>query len=540
MVASVCIGLGVTSLWWALPAIGFSFLAGLRTERVRPAAVVFAVLVTAGVLVVGAVPSWIVRGLLFIALAVSTGMGPWLLGRFWRQSQELVRAGWERAERLEREQQLIAEQARLRERARIAQDMHDALGHDLSLIALRAGALKLAPDLAPPHREAVQEIRAGAAAAVDRLGEVIGILRDEDEGGGTSATRGPADSDIPHLVAEAAAAGLDVRSDVTGEPDGLPRATEHAAYRVVQEALTNAAKHAPGAAVTVELAYSAEGARVRVANGPAAVPTVPGATVPASTVPASSSPAPVPPTPVSLAPVSPAPAWSEPVSPESVSTPRSATPTGTISGAFTGPFAGTSTAARGGRPGPAPAVPPTGGRGLVGLAERVRLAGGTFVHGPRPDGGFEVVADLPRRTAGPVAPPPAAPPSPVRELRQARRRVGRTLAAVVLVPLATAVLLIVVLRVWTLYVVSLSVLDPEVYASLRVGQDQASVERVLPGHRLPYHPPSGPSTPAPPSGEGVSCAYYAITAQLFVDRSGDAYRLCFQDSRLVSRDMLAS
>ncbi|WP_316528456.1 sensor histidine kinase [Kitasatospora brasiliensis] len=462
VVASVCVGLGVTSLWWVLPAVGLSFLAGLRTERVRPAAVVFAVLVAAGVLVIGSVPSWIVLGLRFVVLAVSTGMGPWLLGRFWRQSQELVRAGWERAERLEREQRLVAEQARLRERARIAQDMHDALGHDLSLIALRAGALKLAPGLAPPHREAVQEIRVGAAAAVERLGEVIGVLRDGDSDGGDALTvKGPADSDLPHLVAEASAAGLDVRSEITGEPDGLPRATEHAAYRVVQEALTNAAKHAPRAAVTVEVAYSADGVRLRVANGPA----------PAA---------------------------------------------------------------------PSPVVGVGGGRGLVGLAERVRLAGGTFAHGAGPDGGFEVVAELPRRPAGPVPPGPAVPPSPVRELRRARRRVGRTLAAVVLVPLATAVLLTVALRVWTFHVVGLSVLDPEVYATLEVGQDQASVERLLPGHRLPYRPPSGPSTPATPLGEGVSCVHYAITAQLFVDRAGDAYRLCFRDSRLVSRDVLRS
>ncbi|MFI2608683.1 sensor histidine kinase [Kitasatospora sp. NPDC018619] len=472
-----------------MPAIGFSFLAGLRTERVRPAAVGFAVLVSAGVLVVGSVPSWIVLGLRFVALAVSTGMGPWLLGRFWRQSQELVRAGWERAEQLEREQRLIAEQARLRERARIAQDMHDALGHDLSLIALRAGALKLAPGLAPPHRQAAQEIRAGAAAAVDRLGEVIGILRDGDESGaGTPAARGPADSDIPHLVADAAAAGLDVRAEITGEPEGLPRTTEHAAYRVVQEALTNAAKHAPRAAVTVEVAYAADGARVRVANGPAPGPAAPGA--------ASAAPA---------------------------STVRGATPTGASA-----------------PPAAPPGGPAGGGHGLAGLTERVRLAGGTFAHGARPDGGFEVVAELPRRAAGPVPPEPAVPPSPVRELHRARRKAGRTLAAVVLVPLATAVLLTVVLRAWTFYVVSLSVLDPEVYATLQVGQDQASVERLLPGHRLPYHPPSGPSTPAPPSGEGVSCAHYAITAQLFVDRAGDAYRLCFQDSRLVSRDVLLS
>ncbi|MEU3558563.1 histidine kinase [Kitasatospora sp. NPDC006786] len=514
VVAAVCIGLGVTSLWWALPAIGVSFLAGLRMERVRPAAVVFAVLVAAGVLVVGSVPSWIVLGLRFVALAVSTGMGPWLLGRFWRQSQELVRAGWERAERLERERQLVAEQARLRERARIAQDMHDALGHDLSLIALRAGALKLAPGLAPPHREAVQEIRAGAAAAVDRLGEVIGILRDGDGGeGGTSAAHGPADSDIPQLVAEAAAAGLDVRSEISGETEGIPRATEHAAYRVVQEAMTNAAKHAPRASVTVEVAYSDDGVRVRVANGPAPA-TVPGPT-----------PAPAP-----------APAARRAASPQPASTPLGATPTATPTGAFSG----TPVAAPAAAPAAVPAAPPIGGHGLVGLAERVRLAGGTLAHGARADGGFEIVADLPRNAAGPVPPLPPAPPSPVRELRQARRRVGRTLAAVVLVPLTTAVLLTVALRVWTLYVVSLSVLDPGVFASLQVGQDQASVERLLPGHRLPYRPPSGPSTPAAPTGEGVSCTYYAITAQLFVDRAGDAYRICFRDSRLVSRDVLVS
>ncbi|OPF71594.1 histidine kinase [Streptomyces antioxidans] len=101
---------------------------------------------------------------------------PWFVGRFCRH-----RAGWERAARLEREQRLIAEQARLR-RARIAQDMHDVLGHELSLTALSAGALKLAPGLTDGHREAAGDIRAGAAGAVDRLGEVISVLRQEPDG----------------------------------------------------------------------------------------------------------------------------------------------------------------------------------------------------------------------------------------------------------------------------------------------------------------------------------------------------------------------
>ncbi|WP_344333850.1 histidine kinase, partial [Kitasatospora putterlickiae] len=163
-VAAGGLGLSAVSLWWVLPGVGAAFAAGVRMARVRPAAVLLAVLVAAVTLLAVTVPAWAERATSVVSVLVCAGMGPWMVGRFWRQSQELVRAGWERAERAEREQRLVAEQARLRERARIAQDMHDALGHDLSLIALRAGALKLAPDLAPPHRETAQEIRAGAAA----------------------------------------------------------------------------------------------------------------------------------------------------------------------------------------------------------------------------------------------------------------------------------------------------------------------------------------------------------------------------------------
>ncbi|MFF1909752.1 sensor histidine kinase [Kitasatospora sp. NPDC058218] len=448
-------GASTVSIWWALPAIGAAFLAGWRMDRVRWAVVVLAAMVAVGVAAALTVPAWMVRGTSFLSLVVCAGMAPWMAGRFWRQSQELVRAGWDRAERLEREQQLVAEQARLRERARIAQDMHDALGHDLSLIALRAGALKLAPDLAPTHREAAQEIRKGAGAAVERLAEVIGILRDEAD----EAARGPADAGVAQLVEEAAAAGLDVRLTVTGAADGLPRAAEHAAYRVTQEALTNAAKHAPLAPVTVRVDHTPDGARIRVVNGPSPV----------------------------------------------------------------GP-----TAAPGG-----------GGRGLIGMAERVRLAGGTLRHGPRADGaGFEVLAHLPRSGAAIAAAPGPAPVSPAHELSRARRRVGRMMAATVLVPLVTVLVLTGVLRGWTIYSAGRAVLDPADYASLRVGQDRATVQRFLPDHQFPYHPSVGNP---PPRGEGVTCEYYAITAEPFSnDRSGDAYRLCFQGGVLISLDTLVA
>ncbi|MEU6232581.1 histidine kinase [Kitasatospora sp. NPDC047058] len=461
--ASASIGLSGVSIWWAVPAIGAAFLAGRRMERVRPAAVVLAAMVAVGVVAAVAVPAWMVPGTSFLSLLVCAGMAPWMVGRFWRQSQELVRAGWERAERLQREQQLVAEQARLRERARIAQDMHDALGHDLSLIALRAGALKLAPDLAPPHREAAQEIRAGAGAAVERLAEVIGVLRDEAD---DASARGPADAGVAQLVEESAAAGLDVRLIVTGAPDALPRAAEHAAYRVVQEALTNAAKHAPRAPVTVRVAYASDGVRIRVVNGPP-------------------------------------PVGRQAASPES------------------------------------PGTPPGGGCGLIGMAERVRLVGGTLRHGPGVDGaGFEVSAYLPRSGA-PAAPAPGpGPVSPARELRHARRRVGRMLVATVVVPLATVLVLMTVLRGWTIYTAGRAVLDPADYALLRVGQDRATVQRFLPDRQFPYHPEEGNP---PPRGEGVTCEYYAITAEPFHnDRSGDAYRLCFRGDVLISLDALLS
>lgn len=90
--AVVAIGLSTVSIWWAVPAIGAAFLAGRRMERVRPAVVVLAVVVAVAVPAALLVPAWMVPGTSFLSLVVCAGMGPWMVGRFWRQSQELVRA----------------------------------------------------------------------------------------------------------------------------------------------------------------------------------------------------------------------------------------------------------------------------------------------------------------------------------------------------------------------------------------------------------------------------------------------------------------
>ncbi|MFI1571870.1 sensor histidine kinase [Streptomyces anulatus] len=461
--------LSLVGWWWGLPTAIAAFVAGRGPGRGRTLVLVLAGALVAGAVAAAVVPSLLTLGTQFVAVIVLAVLVPWFVGRFSRQYRELVRAGWERAEQLERERQLIAEQARLLERARIARDMHDVLGHDLSLIALSAGALKLAPGLDERHRQAAQDIRGRAGAAVERLGEVIGVLREESE----DPPQGPGGSDIPRLVGDAAASGLAVELTVAGEAAGLPPAVERAAHRVVQEGLTNAAKHAPGESVSVELSHTATETRVVVRNG----------------APAASA------------------------------------------GAQAGPSAGP-----GGR-GPAGRVlAGPGGRGLIGLDERVRLVGGTLDHGPR-DGGFTVAARLPHQAPAPAQPAPrpaggGVSPAPS-QYRWARRRVRRTLLTALAAPLAAGAVLLAGVGMWETVAASRSVLDPRDYARLRVGQDRSDIRKVLPD-RQSVERPAG----AGPEERGVTCEFYAMTADRFDDRSGDAYRLCFRDGRLVSRDAL--
>ncbi|MEV4253625.1 histidine kinase [Spirillospora sp. NPDC049652] len=247
---ALLLGIGLTMVQgnfaFAVPVL--AYLTGRRAGRARPVVWLFSVVFVGGTvlnLVRGIdVTQWFPLTIWLVLL----GVLPWLVGRYRRQYQELLRAGWERVEQLEREQRIVAERERLRERARIAQDMHDSLGHDLALLAVRAGALQVAADLPERHREAVAELRAGAADATDRLHQIIGLLREATDG------------TVAGLVRNAVSSGMDVRL----VQDGVP-VDARTAYRVVQEGLTNAAKHAPGAAVAVRI----DAASVTVTNGPA-------------------------------------------------------------------------------------------------------------------------------------------------------------------------------------------------------------------------------------------------------------------------------
>ncbi|MEV0410496.1 histidine kinase [Streptomyces sp. NPDC050448] len=209
--------------------------------------------------------------LMFLAMTVMPG----LASRYWSQRRTLLQALQERNGQLMRERVMVAGQARLRERQRIAQDMHDSLGHQLALISVHTGALEVDPKLTDRQREAVGVLRQASVTAMHELREVVGILRDgvaapvpvEEP---RPAARGVAG--IAGIVEAARSAGTDVRMATSGRPRPLVAACDHAAYRIVQEALTNAYKHAPGAAISVELRYEDDSLVVEIANGPAAAP----------------------------------------------------------------------------------------------------------------------------------------------------------------------------------------------------------------------------------------------------------------------------
>jgi signal transduction histidine kinase len=249
----------VVILTWAngagLPLLVLCYGAGYRVSRRAHLAAWLAGYVAVAVATIvaswrlGAHALWavVIAQVAFLVLLVVL---PGLIGQYRAQRQVLVAAWRDRAERAERERVIIAEQARLRERTRIAQDMHDALGHQLALISLQAASLEVDATLGAAQRETTRLLGATARAAMDELRVVVGALHPADETAPELPLRG-----INELVERARGAGLQVSVAHEGQEQPLSIITEHALYRVVQESLTNAHKHAPGSPVTVTLRY---------------------------------------------------------------------------------------------------------------------------------------------------------------------------------------------------------------------------------------------------------------------------------------------
>ena len=229
------------------------------------------------------------------------------------------------------------------ERARIARELHDVVAHHMSLIAVRAeSAPYRLDDLPEPVRAEFRALSATARDALTDMRRLLGVLRHDQP-----ADRAPQPqlSDLPVLIDAARHAGVSVQLSVLAELDGVPAGVGVCAYRIVQESLSNAGRHAPGAAVSVSVDQDSGVVVLRVANGPGGPPvTLPGTLLPGTRRPGT----PLPGTPLP---------GSEP---------------GTPSGNGTRP-----------------------GHGLAGMRERVALLGGTLSAGPEPGGGFLVSAMLP-------------------------------------------------------------------------------------------------------------------------------------------------
>ena len=189
----------------------------------------------------------LVSSILVVGVLVAFGM-------YVGARRELLATLKDRAERAEREQAMRVGQARANERGRIAREMHDVLAHRISLVAMHAGAMNYRTDLsAEEMRRTAGVIEENAHQALSDLREVLGMLRD-DRSASIPERPQPTLRDVPDLVDEAQAVGMSVRlTNEVGDLDVAPEIIGRSAYRIIQESLTNARKHAPDTAVQVRL-----------------------------------------------------------------------------------------------------------------------------------------------------------------------------------------------------------------------------------------------------------------------------------------------
>jgi signal transduction histidine kinase len=180
-------------------------------------------------------------------------MVAWGWGSFSKSRRELMESMAERAERAEAEQRARVAEVRRMERARIAAEMHDVLAHRLSMLSLQAGAIETRPD-APAGQlvEAARVVRASAHLALEELRSVLNVLR--HDGGPPDQALQPGAAELEALVDECRRAGMRITLDWNGvDPAKLPDQLGRHLYRTVQEGLTNARKHARGQPVALSL-----------------------------------------------------------------------------------------------------------------------------------------------------------------------------------------------------------------------------------------------------------------------------------------------
>nr|WP_255671769.1 histidine kinase [Glycomyces amatae] len=328
----------------------------------------------------------------------------------------------------------------------MAGEIHDGLGHRLTLIAVQASRLSLDEALPDHARAELQRIRENAAAASEELGETVALLA-ERRPGDTASLSGLGIGDV---IERARASGVTVHGAIAPEVAERTNDYTHAALmRVLQEGLTNAAKHAPGAAVHLAIDLDGDEAVLEMRN----------ATSPA---------------------------------------------------------------------------PPSerGGHGIVALRHRIEILGGTLR--TTSDEDFTLAVRLPREAMPSTT---AADPGSSRlrvltaEAADAERGRRRTTRQAWLAPIAVLASLALAVTGYFVYSTIASVLPPERFAAIEVGDAQSSTERLLPPTDMLDAP-----TAALPEPPGSTCRYYEASVSFF--ERVDVYRICFEGDRVVAADTI--
>jgi len=261
------------------------------------------------------VVGWLTAGTMLFA---GPALLAWVLGDSMRYRRAYYASLEDRAARLEAERDAQAQIAAVAERARIARELHDVIAHNVSVMVVQADGASYALDNDPGRaREALAAISATGRQALAEMRRLLGVLRHDEDGFTSERAPQPGIGELGELLDQARGAGLPVSFTVEGDPHPLPGGIALAAYRIVQESLTNTRKHAgPVASASVTLRYCDDAVVLAISDDGR----------------------------------------------------------GEAGGA---------------------GVPGTAGHGLTGMRERVASCGGSVAAGPRPGGGFEVVATLP-------------------------------------------------------------------------------------------------------------------------------------------------
>ncbi|MBA2892411.1 sensor histidine kinase [Nonomuraea soli] len=204
---------------------------------------------------VGRLPAWLGPFTVLLSAGVAAGSV-----RLWRR----------RSEEASRAQERAMSRAVERERSRIARELHDVVTHNVNVMVIQAGAARKVMDAAPERsKQAMMAVEASGRAAMAELRHVMGLLAGPGEPGRTPADGlepQPGLDQLDSLIERVRAAGVTVSAEVAAPPEPLPPGVELAAYRVVQEALTNVMKHADGARASVTIRYHEDGMEIEISD----------------------------------------------------------------------------------------------------------------------------------------------------------------------------------------------------------------------------------------------------------------------------------